>query len=114
MLDRIQEAFDSQVLSAERVYPGYPNTNEVWLVQTEEGWRVLKVSGHRPQEHGSGFWLGLQTLFACLPLKELVHQASISDRLNGLEEIPVPRILKCVESCQLFVSLRQPCVESGA
>ena len=102
MRDLIQEAFDSQVLSAQRVDPGYPNTNDVWLVQTESGWQVLKVSGHPPHEDHGGFWLGLRTLFGCQPYNELVHQSSLSDYLNGLGEIPVPRVLKCVQSDQPF------------
>lgn len=100
MIDLIQKAFDSQIISASRIDPGYPNTNDVWLVQTYEGWHILKVSGHRPHEHRSPFWAGLEELFGCQPHKEFAFQPSISEYLSSKGEIPVPKILKCIDSNQ--------------
>jgi Ser/Thr protein kinase RdoA (MazF antagonist) len=93
-VDLIQKVFTERVLSVEYIDPGYPNSNYVWMVETEDGPRVLKVSGdtHKKSEHT--FWPGLRTLFGCQPLAEIAEQASLSVHLNDHGEIPVPRILK--------------------
>ena len=91
---RVQKVFAERVLRVERIDPGYRSTNDVWVVRTENGPRILKISRHSQEKSESTFWPGLRTLFGCRPLKEIADQASLSVYLNDHGEIPVPRILK--------------------
>ena len=101
-IECVREALDARILEVQHIDPGYPNSNDVWLVQTEQGYHIVKVSGHEPRRPQSGFWLGLETLFGCDPARELVHQVSLSDYLNEHGAIPVPRVVKCDVSNQPF------------
>lgn len=94
MINRIQKVFVERIIRVERIDPGYPNTNDVWLVETENGPRVLKIYRHFQEKSESTFWPGLKMLFGCQPLREIANRPSLSCYLNDHGEISVPRILK--------------------
>ena len=100
--EHVQKLFDEPIIRTEHIDPGYPNTNQVWLVDAGDVSYVVKVSGHTSDTPRSCFWLGLQELFGSKPLEELTYHPALAKYLNRHGEIPVPTVLRVESSNDLI------------
>lgn len=92
MIDFFQPVFISKILDVKAINAGFDNTNDVFLVDTNKGPYILKVL-KEIYSNSSVFWRGLSDLFDashevtyhCLP--------NLSEYLNGLGVVKVPKII---------------------
>jgi len=95
--ENLQPLFASKVLELKSLTPGYDNTNDVYFVRTDEGQYVIKILKDT-SENRSVFWRGLHLVFGTTYEASINNQKGLSEYLNKLNVIPVPRILKAESS----------------
>lgn len=99
VIDFFQPIFTSKIHKVIHINPGIDNTNDVFQIATNTGNYILKVLKDI-YPNGSVFWRALSDLF------EANHEATygslqnLSDYLNKLGVIKVPKIFKTEASFQ--------------
>lgn len=91
----LQPLFPSKCLSVKSLNPGYDSTNDVYAVETEKGHFVIKILR---DTNNNVFWRGLHLLFEATHLASIHNQPNLSDFLNKLNSIPVPKVIKAEAS----------------
>ena len=89
----LEHILQTSIRYATYLDPGYPNSNAVWRIETDDSKYIVKLCGHQPEQPSSCFWLGLRELFGCIPANELNAQSTLVDYLQRHSPIAVPQIL---------------------
>src|SRR5690242_10145088 len=99
MIDFFQAIFTSKIHNVTAINPGIDSTNDVFLIDTNSGPYILKVLKDI-YSNCSVFWRGMSYLFDARYEVTYRNLRNLSDYLNKLEVIKVPKIIKTEASFQ--------------
>ena len=94
VVEILQPLFQEKILKANLLITGYDNTNHVYSVTTEKNVVIFKVLKDLDADKSTVFWKGLNLLFGATFEDSIKSQKNISEYLNHLNVIPVPKLLK--------------------
>ena len=100
----LRNVIDEEITDISYIDPGYPNTNYVYSIRTQDTEYILKILGHSRKFKKGCLWYGLKLLFGCDPVKELFYYRTLTDFLNNNGTIRVPEIYSISESRVIFGS----------
>lgn len=92
-IDYFQPIFTSKIFKVTPINPGYGNTNDVYLMNTNTGNYILKVLKDI-YPNSSVFWRGLNNLFEANHEATYQNLDNLSDYLKKLTVVSVPKIIK--------------------
>ncbi len=99
MIDFFQPIFTSKISKVTVIDPGRDSTNDVFLIETNTGPYILKVLKDI-YPNCSVFWRGLNYLFNANHEVTYHNIQNLSDYLNKLGVVKVPKVIKAVGSFQ--------------
>lgn len=99
LLEFFQPVFTSKISKVTYINPEGDNTNDVYLVDTNTGQFIIKVLKDL-YSNSSVFWKGLNYLFNANHEATYRNIKTLSEFLNSLEVIKVPKIIKVEASYQ--------------
>lgn len=99
LINYFQPIFTSKIHKVTHLNPEYDNTNDVFLIHTDTGDYILKMLKD-VYSNCSVFWRGISDLFQANHEASYPNLENISEYLNKLGVIKVPKIIKTETSFQ--------------